>query len=84
MRPKADGRRTGEFIKNLREKNDMTQEDLASKLCVSRKTVSKWETGGCFPSIDTFWELANLFGVTIEDLLIGKINSDTSDLSVKN
>lgn len=37
---------TGEIIRNLREKRRLTQRDLAQRLNVSDKTVSKWETGG--------------------------------------
>lgn len=37
---------TGTAIRTLREKNKMTQQQLAEKLCVSDKTISKWETGG--------------------------------------
>ena len=36
---------TGTAIRTLREKNKMTQQQLAEKLCVSDKTISKWETG---------------------------------------
>lgn len=36
---------TGSTIRTLREKNKMTQQQLAEKLCVSDKTISKWETG---------------------------------------
>ena len=37
---------TGAMMKKLREERKMTQADLAEKLCISDKTVSKWETGG--------------------------------------
>lgn len=37
---------TGAMVKKLREERKMTQADLAEKLCISDKTVSKWETGG--------------------------------------
>ena len=40
---------TGTIIKELREKNLMTQAELAEKLCVSDKTISKWETGKGYP-----------------------------------
>ena len=37
---------TGAVIKQLRENNNFTQAELAQKICVSDKTISKWETGG--------------------------------------
>ena len=40
---------TGAIIKELREKNQLTQNELAEKLNVSDKTISKWETGMCLP-----------------------------------
>ena len=42
---------TGTLIKKLRESRKMTQEELADKVCVSSKAVSKWETGRGFPDI---------------------------------
>lgn len=42
---------TGAVIKELREKNQMTQAELAEKLCVSDKIISKWETGKGYPDI---------------------------------
>ena len=42
---------TGAVIKELREKNHLTQSELAEKLCVSDKTISKWETAKGYPDI---------------------------------
>ena len=42
---------TGAVIKELREKNHLTQQQLAEKLCVSDKAISKWETGKGFPDL---------------------------------
>lgn len=56
-------------IKNLRTKNNLTQEELASKLHVSRQTVSKWEQEVTTPSLDTLKELALIFKVELIDLL---------------
>lgn len=42
---------TGAVIKELREKNHMTQAELAVRLCVSDKTISKWETGKGYPDM---------------------------------
>ena len=49
---------TGSLIKKLREGKRMTQEELADKVCVSAKAVSKWETGRGFPDIGLIESLA--------------------------
>ena len=59
----------GEKIKSLREQNGITQEELAQKLYVTRTAVSKWENDKGFPSIDTLKHLAELFGVTLDELV---------------
>lgn len=59
----------GEKIKELRRKNDMTQEKLADYLCVSYQTISKWETGVSNPDVYTIAPIARLFGITTDELL---------------
>lgn len=58
-----------EKIQNLRKKNNLSQEDLAEKLNVSRQSVSKWESAASIPDIGKILELAKLFGVTTDFLL---------------
>lgn len=53
----------------LRKINHMSQEDLAEKVDVSRQTVSKWETGESLPDIEKCKLLADIFGVTLDDLV---------------
>ena len=62
---------TGAVIKELREKNRLTQAELAEKLCVSDKTISKWETAKGYPDISLLEPLAKVFGVSITELLSG-------------
>lgn len=62
---------TGAVIKELREKNQMTQVELAEKLCVSDKTISKWETGKGYPDVSLLEPLAKVFGVSITELISG-------------
>lgn len=62
---------TGTVIKKLREKNHMTQAELAKKLCVSDKTISKWETAKGYPDISLLEPLAKVFGVSVTELLSG-------------
>lgn len=59
----------GEKIKKLRADNNLSQEELAQKLCVTRTAVSKWETNKGFPSIDSFKLISQLFNVSIDDLI---------------
>ena len=63
---------TGAAIKTLREKQRMTQSQLAEKLCVSDKTVSKWETGKGFPDISLLEPLAAALGISVPELLSGE------------
>lgn len=59
----------GEKLKKLRNDNNITQEQLAEKIYVTRTAVSKWETGRGFPAIDSLKLISGLFGVSIDDLL---------------
>lgn len=62
---------TGAVIKELREKNHFTQAELAEKLNISDKTVSKWETAKGYPDISMLEPIANVFGVSVAELLSG-------------
>ncbi|WP_442962166.1 helix-turn-helix domain-containing protein [Pseudogracilibacillus sp. SE30717A] len=59
----------GEKIKREREKRGWSQEDLAEKIYVSRQSISKWETGKNYPSIEVIINLSDLFDITIDELL---------------
>jgi len=67
---------TGTVIKQLREKNNMTQTELAEKLCVSDKTVSKWETAKGYPDISLLEPIAKVFGISITELISGNAVSN--------
>ena len=62
---------TGAVIKELREQKKMTQSDLAAKLEVSDKAVSKWETGRGYPDITLLEPIAAAFGVSVPELISG-------------
>ena len=62
---------TGAVIRRLREARKMTQEDLAQKLFVTGKAVSKWETGKGFPDVSLLEPLAEALGVSVIELLSG-------------
>lgn len=64
---------TGDTIKKLREKKKFTQKQLAEKLMVTDKAVSKWETGRGFPDISILSELAEALSVSVPELLTGDV-----------
>lgn len=63
---------TGTMIRDMREKRQMTQMELAEQLAVSHKTVSKWETGKGYPDITLLEPIARVFSVSVAELLAGK------------
>lgn len=69
---------TGQVIKELREKYHLTQAELANKLNVSDKTVSKWETAKGYPDISLLEPIAEVFGVSITELLSGNAVSNVN------
>jgi len=76
----------GEKIAKLRMRADISQEELADKISVSRQSVSKWEMNQALPQIDKVLQLCELFDVSTDELLHDKINimSKNSDKSGKN
>ena len=62
---------TGAVIRELREKNKMTQLQLAEKLGVSDKTVSKWETAKGYPDITLLEPIAAVFKISVTELISG-------------
>lgn len=69
---------TGAVIKALREKAKLTQAQLAEKLNVSDKAVSKWETGRGYPDVTLLEPLAAVFRVSVAELLSGKAVTNTN------
>ena len=60
-----------EKLQELRKQKELTQEELAESLYVSRTAVSKWESGRGYPNIESLKAIAKFFGVTIDELLSG-------------
>lgn len=73
-----DQKKTGKFISDLRKERSMTQRELADKIGVSDKTVSKWETGRGLPEISIMQVLCSEFGISINELLSGERLDDAS------
>ncbi len=61
--------RVGLKISELRKAKNMTQDDLANNLFVTRQALSKWETGASLPTAETLLELCKIFKISFEDLL---------------
>ena len=64
----------GERLLKLRKEKNLSQEDLANILDVSRQTVSKWETGESMPDFNKICPLCDYFGITSDELITGKQN----------
>lgn len=77
-------RQTGERIACYRKMNGMTQSALAEKLNYTDKAISKWERGESLPDIFVIMRIAELFGITPNDLLGVKTTSETSTTAIEN
>jgi len=71
--------RFGEFIKQIRKKNNLTKKQLADKYNVTYQTVSKWENGKNIPDISLLKEMSKDFNTNIEDILDGNINNNNNN-----
>ncbi|MCR5723745.1 MAG: helix-turn-helix domain-containing protein [Treponema sp.] len=69
---------TGAMIKRLREAKKLSQKDLAEKICVTDKAVSKWETGRGYPDISLVEPLSQALGVSVIELLAGECVTNTN------
>jgi len=65
----------GKFISALRKANGMTQKELGERLFVSDKTVSRWECDECTPELSLIPSIAEIFGITTDELLRGERNN---------
>lgn len=64
---------TGAMIKELRERNNLTQLQLAKRIGVSDKTISKWETGKGYPDISLLEPIAKEFSISVAELIAGNM-----------
>ena len=78
-----DNEKFGVFLAQLRKQKGFTQKELAQKLFVSDKAVSKWERGLSMPDIALLSPLANLFSVTITELLSGQYISEPEHMNMQ-
>ena len=70
-----DQLKIGKFISEKRKSKGMTQAQLAEKLGITDRAVSKWETGKSMPDVSLMLELCSLLGITVNDMLCGEVVS---------
>lgn len=72
-----DQGKIGKFISEMRKSKKLTQKNLADKLFISEKTISKWECGKGLPEVSLMLPLCEILGISVNELLSGhKINND--------
>ena len=71
-----DQQKIGRFLKDLRKEKNLTQEQLAERFQISRRTVSRWETGSNLPDLDILIEMADYYDVDLRELLDGERKSE--------
>lgn len=79
-----DQQKIGSFLKELRQEKQMTQEQLAEQMGVSRRTVSRWETGNNLPDLSMLVELADYYDVDLNEIFHGERRSETMDAELKD
>lgn len=67
-----DQRKIGALLRDLRKEKGITQEELAEKMMVSNRTVSRWETGSNLPDIEILIELSDYYNVDLREILDGE------------
>lgn len=75
--------RIGEFLRELRKEKGLTQEQLAEQFNVSRRSVSRWETGSNLPDLSILVELAEFYDVDIKEIIDGARKSEMMNEEVK-
>ena len=78
-----DQKKIGRFLKELRKEKNITQEQLAEKIKVSGRTVSRWETGSNMPDISLLAELADFYDVSIPEIIDGERKSENMNEEIK-
>lgn len=67
-----DQKKIGKFIATLRKEKRLTQKEIAERLGISEKTISKWECGNGLPEVVYMEPLCEILGITINELLVGE------------
>lgn len=64
-------KKIGKFLKEERENSNLTQEEAAKRIGVSKSIISKWETGKSYPSLENLSKISETYGVSINEILAG-------------
>ena len=64
-------KRIAKFLKEERENSNLTQEEAAKRIGVSKSIISKWETGKSYPSLENLSKISETYGVSINEILAG-------------
>ena len=67
-----DQKKIGDFLKDLRREQNLTQEELGEKLGATNKTISRWETGTYMPPVDMLLKMSKLYDVSVNEILSGE------------
>ena len=70
--------KTSEILKSIRIKNNLTQDEMAEKLLVTRQAISRWENGETEPNIESLKLLSTIFNISINTILEAHKNSSVS------
>ena len=72
---------TGNLISKIRKEINLTQKDLADKLNVTPKAISRWETGRGYPDIEILPDLSKALNITINEILNGELPPNNEDIN---
>ena len=79
-----DQRKTGAFLKKLRNEKGLTQAELARQFNVTNRSVSRWETGSNLPDISILVEIADFYDVDVREIIDGEKKSENMDKELKD
>ena len=78
-----DQKKIGNFLRELRKSNNLTQKQVAEKLGVSGRTISRWETGAYMPDISMLVDIAEMYDVDVREIIDGERKEDRMNSEVK-
>ena len=73
----------GNFLKSLRKEKELTQEQIAEIFGVSRRTVTRWETGTNMPDLDVLVEIADYYDVDLREIFDGERKNERMDKNLE-
>jgi len=79
----VDQKKTGQFLKKLRNEKGLTQEQLAREFNVTNRSVSRWETGSNLPDISLLVDIADFYDVDVREIIDGERKSEMMDNEIR-